>query len=230
MRELHKVTSISQKDVKPWLPKQALWQVHIPQPQEKNHPYCDMPKPNEQHQFDILYVHHSVFEANTYKYILTGVDVASRYKVVRPLRTTKASETAFVLKAIFRRVVCLNTQMWQSCLKNTMTTFEKKQQNLSTLTKLLCKPLTKNWQNNHFNTKLSMIGMSEIYTCLKDKSEIYTKKSSTWRWFIQILTVNSNNSFNQGKWNQKAIDERFATPLKFDFLTLLYILMNLKKI
>ena len=60
-----------------------------------------------------------------------------------------------------------------------MTTFEKKQQNLSTLTKLLCKHLTKNWQNNYFNTKLSMIGMSEIYTCLKDKSEIYTKKRST---------------------------------------------------
>ena len=40
----------------------------------------------------------------------------------------------------------------------------------------------------------------------------------------------SNNSFNQGKWNQKAIDKRFVTPLKFDFLTLLHILMNLKKI
>ena len=73
-----------------------------------NHPNNDMTKPNEQHQFDLLYMPHNDFEGNTFKYILTGIDVASRYKVARPLITKKSSEVAFVLKAIYKMVVYLN--------------------------------------------------------------------------------------------------------------------------
>ena len=62
-----------------------------------------MTKPNEQHQFDLLYMHHNFFEGNTYKYILTGIDAASRYKVARPQRTKKSSEVAFVLEAIYKK-------------------------------------------------------------------------------------------------------------------------------
>ena len=46
---------------------------------------------------------HKLFERNTYKYILTGIDVASRYKVARPLRTKKSSEVAFVLEGIYKK-------------------------------------------------------------------------------------------------------------------------------
>ena len=46
---------------------------------------------------------HSLFEGNTYKYILTGIDVASKYKVVCPLRTKISSEVAFVLEAIYKK-------------------------------------------------------------------------------------------------------------------------------
>ena len=49
IRELHKITSIAKKDVKPWLAKQALWKVHIPPPKEINHPHYDVTKPNEQY-------------------------------------------------------------------------------------------------------------------------------------------------------------------------------------
>ena len=45
---------------------------------------------------------HNLFEGNTYKYILTGIDVASRYKVPGPLRIKKSSEVAFVLEAIYK--------------------------------------------------------------------------------------------------------------------------------
>ena len=103
IKELHKITSMSKKDIKSWLAKQALWQVHIPPPKEINHPHYDVTKPNEQHQFDILYMPHNLFEGNTYKYILTGIDVASRYKVGRPLKTKKSSEVAFVLEAIYKK-------------------------------------------------------------------------------------------------------------------------------
>ena len=46
---------------------------------------------------------HNLFEGNTYKYILTGIDVASIYKVARPLKTKKLSKIAFVLEAIYRK-------------------------------------------------------------------------------------------------------------------------------
>ena len=67
-----------------------------------NHPYYDVTKPNEWHQFDLLYMPHNLFEGNTYKYILTGTDVASRYKIARPLRTSKSNEVTFVLEAIYK--------------------------------------------------------------------------------------------------------------------------------
>ena len=86
-----------------WLAKQALWQIHILPPKEINHPHYDVTKPNEQHKFDLLYMPHNRFEGNTYKYILTGIDVASRHRVSRPLRTKKSSEVAFVLKAIYKK-------------------------------------------------------------------------------------------------------------------------------
>ena len=101
--ELHKIASMSRKDIKPWLEKNALWQVHIPPPKEIHYPHYYVTKPNEQHQFDLLYMPHNVFEGNTYKYILTGIDVASRYKVSRALRTKKSSEVAFVLESIYKK-------------------------------------------------------------------------------------------------------------------------------
>ena len=78
IKELHKITSMSRKDIWSWLAKQALWQFHIPPPTD--HPHYNVTKPNEQHQLNLLYMPLNIFEGNTYKYILTGVDVASRYK------------------------------------------------------------------------------------------------------------------------------------------------------
>ena len=91
------------KDIKSWLAKQVLWQVHMPPPKEINHPNYDVTKPNEQHQFDILYMPSNLFKGNMYKYILTGIDVASRYKVARPFKTKKSSEVAFVLEATYKK-------------------------------------------------------------------------------------------------------------------------------
>ena len=46
---------------------------------------------------------HNVFKENTHTYILTGIDVASRYKVARPLRTKKSNEVALELKSIYKK-------------------------------------------------------------------------------------------------------------------------------
>ena len=62
-----------------------------------------MIKPNKQHQVDVLYMPHNVFEGKTYKYILTGIDVASTYKFARLLKTKKPTELAFVLEAVYKK-------------------------------------------------------------------------------------------------------------------------------
>ena len=103
IKELQKITSMSKKDIKSWLAKQAVWKVYIPSPKDIHHPHYDVTKPNEQHQFNLLYMPHNFFEGNTYKYILTGIGVTSRYKVARPLRTKKLSKVAFVLEAIYKK-------------------------------------------------------------------------------------------------------------------------------
>ena len=39
IKELHKITPMSRKDINSWLAKHALWQVHISPPKEINHPH-----------------------------------------------------------------------------------------------------------------------------------------------------------------------------------------------
>ena len=103
IKELHKITSMSKKDIRSWLAKQALWQVHIAPPKEIHHPHYDVTKRNEQHILDLLYMSHNLFEGNPYKYIFTDPNVASRYKVTRPFGIKKSSKVAFVLEAIYKK-------------------------------------------------------------------------------------------------------------------------------
>ena len=53
------------------------------------------------HQADLLYLPHDKVYQNTYKYTLNVIDVASRYKASRPLKTKKASEVAEMLQDIY---------------------------------------------------------------------------------------------------------------------------------
>ena len=67
-----------------------------------------MEKPNEQHQFDLLYVSHNLFEGNTYKYVLTGIDVASRYKLPGLLEPKNQAKLHLSWKQSIRSVACSN--------------------------------------------------------------------------------------------------------------------------
>ena len=83
--------------------KQALWKIHIPPDNKINHPHYYVANPNEQHQFDLLYLRNNVFEEHTYKYISTHTDVALRYKFTRALRTKKGNEGSFLLEATYEK-------------------------------------------------------------------------------------------------------------------------------
>ena len=88
--------------IKQWLSQQAFWQVHLPAPKSINRPHYPVTTPNEMHQFDLLYMPSDTLYGNKYKYILAGIDVASRYKVARPLRTKQACDVAEMIADIYK--------------------------------------------------------------------------------------------------------------------------------
>ena len=54
------------------------------------------------HQFDLLYMPLDTLFWNKYKYILAGIDVASRFKVARLLRTKQAKDVAEMIADIYK--------------------------------------------------------------------------------------------------------------------------------
>ena len=54
------------------------------------------------HQFDLLYMPSDTLYGNKYKYILVGIDAASRYKVARPRRTKQARNVAEMIADIYK--------------------------------------------------------------------------------------------------------------------------------
>ena len=86
---LREATKLPLKQVEAWLAKQALWQVHVPPPKRIDHLHYYVTEVNEIHQADLLYLSHDKVYQTVYKYTLQVVDVASRYKVSRPLKTKK---------------------------------------------------------------------------------------------------------------------------------------------
>ena len=70
--------------IKQWLSRQAFLQVHLPAPKRVDRPDYQVTILNEMHQFDLLYMPSDTLYGNKYKYILAGIDAASRYKVTRP--------------------------------------------------------------------------------------------------------------------------------------------------
>ena len=59
-------------------------------------------RPNKIHQADLLFLPHDRVGRKTYKYALTLVDVASRYKAARPLTSKLVDEVAKAFIAIYK--------------------------------------------------------------------------------------------------------------------------------
>ena len=54
------------------------------------------------HQFDLLHMPSDTLYGNKYKYILAGIDAASRYKVAKPLRTKQAKDVADMITDVYK--------------------------------------------------------------------------------------------------------------------------------
>ena len=65
-------------------------------------PHYEVTIPDEMHQFDLLYMPSNTLYGNKYKYILSRIDVTSRYKVARPLRMKQAKDVADMIVDIYK--------------------------------------------------------------------------------------------------------------------------------
>ena len=102
VKKLAELSGEKPKTVKQWLSRQAFWQVHLPAPKQVDRPHYQVTIPNEMPQFDLLNMPSDTLYGNKYKYILAGIDAASRYKVVRPLRTKQARDMAEMIADIYK--------------------------------------------------------------------------------------------------------------------------------
>ena len=102
VKKLKECSKGKPKVIKQWLSRQAFWQVHLPAPKRVDRPHYQVTTPNEMHQFDLLYIPSDTLYGNKYKYILAGIDAASRYKVARPLRTKQARDVVEMIADIYK--------------------------------------------------------------------------------------------------------------------------------
>ena len=102
VKKLAELSGEKPKTVKQWLSRQAFWQIHLPAPKRVDRPHYQVTIPNEMHQFDLLYMPSDILYGNKYEYILAGIDAASRYKVVRPLRTKQVRDMAEMIADIYK--------------------------------------------------------------------------------------------------------------------------------
>ena len=102
VKKLPELSKEKPKVIKQWLSKQAVWQVHSPTLKRVDRPHYEMIIPNETHQFDLLYMPSDTLYGNKYKYILSEIDVASRYKIAGLLRMKQAAYVADMIADIYK--------------------------------------------------------------------------------------------------------------------------------
>ena len=103
IEKMASAAKVSEDVARAWLKKQAIWQIYLPAPRQIPRPKFDVSVPNEVHQADLLFLPHDKVGRRTYKYALSVVDVASRFKEAEPLTTKEAKEVADALSRIYKR-------------------------------------------------------------------------------------------------------------------------------
>ena len=103
IKKLAASAKVSEEVTRAWLKKQAIWQIYLPAPRYVPRPKFDVSVPNEVHQADLLFLPHDRVKRKTYKYALTVVDIASRYKEAEPLPSKESAEVAGALSRIYKR-------------------------------------------------------------------------------------------------------------------------------
>ena len=109
VKKLKEYSKEKPKVIKQWLSWQAFWQA----PKHINRPHYQITISNEMHQFDLLYMPSDTLYGNKYKYILAGIDAASRFKVTRTLRTKQARDVAEMIADIYKVGPLMHPKIFQ---------------------------------------------------------------------------------------------------------------------
>ena len=102
IKKLANTSRVSEDEAKQWLMMQAIWQIYLPAPKHIPRPKFDVEIPNAVHQADLLFLPHDKIRGKIYKYALTVVDIASRFKAAEPLTSKESSEVAKAFQKIYR--------------------------------------------------------------------------------------------------------------------------------
>ena len=192
--KLHKLTGLPSKAIRSWLTKQALWQVYIPVPKHVDQPHFTVKVPNQQHQFDMLHMPHDKFQGNTYKYILTGVDVVSSYKVAKLLRTKKVSEVAFLVKTIYESKA--NPLTWPEVFQcDNSSEFKSDVTKLLELHHVKINRVMRKYKHTHtaFVESFNKLLAEKLFTVM-DRKELQTgEDSETWVKHVLLGVVDELN-------------------------------------
>ena len=92
--ELSDAAGVSTTVAKEWLLHHPIFQIHLSSPSKIIRPHFEECIPNHTNQIDLLYLPHDTIRCKRYKYALTVVDIASRYKDAEPLTCKDALSTA----------------------------------------------------------------------------------------------------------------------------------------
>ena len=94
---------MTEQQANDWFKKQTIWQIYLPAPRHIPRPKFDVAVPNEVPQADLLFLPHDRVRQKTFRFALTVVDVASRYKEAEPLSSKTAAEVVDGLTRIYKR-------------------------------------------------------------------------------------------------------------------------------
>ena len=118
IKKLADAAKVPENVAKQWLYKQAIWQIYLPAPRYVPRPKFDVATPNSVHQADLLFLPHDKLRRKIYKYALTVVDIASRYKEAEPLTSKDSGEVARAFQVIYKRSPLTWPQMLQEMEKH----------------------------------------------------------------------------------------------------------------
>jgi hypothetical protein len=100
-KKLAELSGYSEDKCQEWLNKQIIYQIYYPKPRRIIRAKFDVSVPNSIHQADLLFLPHDTVKRKTYKYALTVIDVASRYKAAWPLTSKNSDEVASAFNKIY---------------------------------------------------------------------------------------------------------------------------------
>jgi len=98
--------SASLTRVRAWVASQKVGAYLQVRPPPIQYARFDETRPNRIHQSDVLFLPHDKVGNQTFKYCLTLVDIASRYKAARALKTKDAATVARELASIYDDAKC----------------------------------------------------------------------------------------------------------------------------